>query len=66
MCSRRSDSSWAMRVTGIPVHMETIWATSSSVTWGRAMSSCLWKPDSRRWIFSRTLLSLSRREAAFS
>ena len=32
--SRRSDSSWAMRVTGIPVHIATTWAISSSSTLG--------------------------------
>jgi len=32
MWSRRSDSSCAIRVTGIPVHIDTTWAISSSST----------------------------------
>src|SRR5260370_36284613 len=32
--SSRCDSSWAIRMTGIPVHIETIWAISSSPTAG--------------------------------
>ena len=35
ICSSRSDSSWAMRVTGMPVHIATISAMSSSSTIGR-------------------------------
>ena len=38
MWSRRCDSSWAMRVTGMPVHIATTWAISSSSTVG-------WSPD---------------------
>ncbi len=34
MWSSRSDSSWAMRVTGMPVHIATTWAISSSSTIG--------------------------------
>ena len=34
MCSSRSDSSWAIRVTGMPVHIATTWAMSSSSTVG--------------------------------
>src|SRR5437773_615262 len=34
MWSSRSDSSWAIRVTGMPVHMATTWAISSSPTVG--------------------------------
>jgi hypothetical protein len=33
MCSSRSDSSSAIRVTGMPVHIATTWAISSSSTW---------------------------------
>ena len=32
MWSSRSDSSWAIRVTGMPVHIATTWAISSSST----------------------------------
>ena len=32
--SSRSDSSWAIRVTGMPVHIATTWAISSSSTVG--------------------------------
>ena len=38
MWSSRSDSSWAIRVTGMPVHIATTWAISSSSTVG-------WSPD---------------------
>ena len=38
MWSSRSDSSWAMRVTGMPVHIATTWAISSSSTVG-------WSPE---------------------
>ena len=40
--SRRSDSSALMRMTGMPVHMLTTWAMSSSVTTGVSFdwSSC--------------------------
>ena len=38
MWSSRSDSSSAMRVTGMPVHIATTWAISSSPTVG-------WSPD---------------------
>jgi hypothetical protein len=34
MWSSRSDSSWAIRVTGMPVHIATTWAISSSSTEG--------------------------------
>ena len=34
MCISRSDSSWAIRVTGMPVHIATTWAISSSPTVG--------------------------------
>ena len=34
MWSRRCDSSWAIRVTGMPVHIATTWAISSSSTVG--------------------------------
>ena len=34
MWSSRSDSSWAIRVTGMPVHIATTWAISSSPTVG--------------------------------
>ena len=38
MWSSRCDSSWAMRVTGMPVHIATTWAISSSSTVG-------WSPE---------------------
>ena len=40
MLSRRCDSSWAMRVTGMPVHIATTWAISSSSTVGWSPETC--------------------------
>ena len=66
MWSSRSDSSWAMRVTGMPVHIATTWAISSSPTVG-------WSPDT--WVchsarssstFSLAVASASRSVAASS
>ncbi len=66
MWSSRSDSSWAMRVTGMPVHIATTWAISSSSTTG-------WSPDIgdchslRSWSTdSRAVASASRSVAASS
>ena len=40
MWSRRSDSSAAIRVTGMPVHIATTWAISSSSTVGWSLATC--------------------------
>ena len=51
--SRRSDSSCAMRVTGMPVHIATTWAISSSSTLGGS-------PDAAACHSARRLSTLSR------
>ena len=48
ICSSRSDSSWAMRVTGMPVHIATTWAMSSSVTSG-VLAACAACQSLRSW-----------------
>ena len=64
--SRRSDSSALMRMTGMPVHMLTTWAMSSSVTTGvsLAWSSCHFVRSSS--IRSLPWASSSRSRAAAS
>ena len=66
MLSRRCDSSWAMRVTGIPVHIATTWAISSSSTLGCSPETC--DCHSARWAStnSRAVASASRSVAASS
>ena len=59
MCSSRSDSSWAMRVTGMPVHMATTWAISSSSTMG-------WSPDICDCHSVRSVSTVSRAVASAS
>ena len=66
MCSSRSDSSCAIRVTGIPVHIATTWAISSSSTvgWSPAILAC----HSARKVStrSRAVTSTSRSREASS
>ena len=66
MCSRRSVSSVLRRTTGIPVHMLTTWAMSSSVTTGTSFdwSSCHFVRSSS--IASLPCASSSRSRAAAS
>ena len=66
MWSSRSDSSWAIRVTGMPVHIATTWAISSSSTTG--CSPDIWACHSvrRPSAVSRAVASASRRAAASS
>ncbi len=66
MWSSRSDSSWAIRVTGMPVHIATTWAISSSPTVG--WSPEIWACHSARRLsaFSFAVASASRRVAASS
>ena len=66
MCSRRSVSSMPNRETGMPVHMLTTSATSSSVTTGWSCS-CPWCHSSSAFSsFSMRRSSRSRSSAAYS
>ena len=67
MWSSRSDSSWAMRVTGMPVHIATTWAISSSSTVG--CSPEIWACHSARRLSTFSLgggLGLAQASAASS
>ncbi len=60
MWSSRSDSSCAMRVTGMPVHIATTWAMSSSPTTG-TLDDCWVCQSERSWSTSaRAEVSASR------
>ena len=60
MCSSRSDSSWAIRVTGMPVHIATTWAMSSSPTTG-VFAACWACQSLRSWsTAARAEVSASR------
>ncbi len=59
ICSRRSDSSWAICVTGMPVHIETTSAMSSAVTCG--LSSLRSQP-ARNWLQLLFQLRLARQQ----
>jgi hypothetical protein len=64
--SSRSDSSCAMRVTGMPVHIATTWAISSSSTVGASPAIVACHSLRRVSTFSRSVASSSRSFAAFS
>ena len=66
MCSRRSDSSALMRITGMPVHMLTTWAMSSSVTTGTSLADSSCQAARSSSIASLPCASSSRRRAAAS
>ena len=61
MWSRRADSSSAIRVTGIPVHIATTWAISSSSTVGWSPATFACHSPRRVSTFSRAEVSASRR-----
>jgi len=60
------DSSEAMRVTGMPVHMETTSQMSSAVTTGFSCWRSLRQPASRALMRSWSFTSRSRSSAAYS
>ena len=64
MRSRRSDSSALMRITGMPVHMLTTWAMSSSVTTGVSLAISACQVSRSCSIFSLACASSSRSLAA--
>ncbi len=64
MWSSRSDSSWAMRVTGMPVHMATTWAMSSSPTSGVSAVRCACQAVRSSSMLARAVSSTSRMVAA--
>ncbi len=64
--SSRSDSSWAMRVTGMPVHIATTCAISSSSTLGVSPDTVDCQSLRSLSTFSREVASASRRVAACS
>ena len=66
MCRRRSCSSLAMRVTGMPVHMLTTSAMSSGPTTGASLSPSAPSSSSRCSSFSCSFTSRSRSSAANS
>ena len=64
MCSSRSDSSSEMRVTGMPVHIATTWAISSSSTVGGSPAIVVCHSPRSVSTFSRGVASSSRSLAA--
>ena len=64
--SSRSDSSWAMRVTGMPVHIATTWAISSSSTLGGSPELAACQAARSPSTCSRDVASASRSVAACS
>jgi hypothetical protein len=66
MCSSRSVSASEIRVTGMPVHIATTWAISSSSTVGASPAIVVCHSPRRASTFSRSVASSSRSLAAAS